>query len=125
MVGKDAIDTVSNWCHFLLPLPCHMLDLNLQIITWTAKAEIDVSEYWIALMDNGHEGVWKWDDGSSTDLQNNKNWKWWRQGEPNNKNDGSNSEDFAAVGWDGSEVGDLFPYEKRPVLCVKGNYQVF
>ena len=87
----------------------------MQIRKWTAKTSY-TNEYWIALKYIDTEGVWKWDEKDGLDLKNNKKWKWWREGEPNNS-DGN--ENCAAVAWDGTKVRDINCCGKKPVLCVR------
>ena len=58
---------------------------------------------------------------SGENLADNKDWKHWKDGEPNNaKNHQDIEEDCAAVGYGGTLVADINCNSERPVLCVKG-----
>ena len=93
----------------------------MQVITWTATNPA-TNEYWIALKSETWYGggrfglIWKWDEIDGADLKNNKKWKWWRQGEPNNA---GGKENCAVVRSGGTAVWDISCNEEKPVLCVR------
>ena len=66
-------------------------------------------EYWLGLTDKAQEGTWRWESG----LRLSNDWKKWKGGEPNNKN----NEDCATVCWSGKEVCDIRCGDKRPTMC--------
>ena len=103
--------------------------LPFSFYAWTAGRQLNrPNEYWIGLKDTENEGAWKWDDGSGRDLQDNKDWYWWMDSEPNNAPKHKDiEEDCASAGW-GYRSWGYSPFgvsdvncetEKKTVLCVK------